>query len=73
MKFIPEQDWQQKIANVNRLAESVSARLASRGFTPPELSDEDRDRVESATRFERYRGRVLRLRGRRARNMAEVW
>lgn len=67
MKYRPEQDWQSKIAAQDRLASNVCERLRMKGYTPSELTDEQRDRVESVTRFERYRGRVLKMRGRKSR------
>lgn len=59
MKFIPEQDWQQKIENIKRLAANFRPKDEARRYTPAALTPEARARVESVTRFERVRGRVI--------------
>ncbi len=61
MKFTHGEDWKQKIARQERVTRSVSAGLRSRYTSPTvsPLTDEDRRRVDEATRYVRFRDMVL--------------
>jgi hypothetical protein len=63
MKYLLGQHWQDKIETLRRLALNVKARNAAARFTPELLSEAQRERVEDATRFEQYRGRILKQNG----------
>ena len=65
MKFIPGEDYRDKIARIKRLATKVHARNNPTSLTP--LTDEMRERIESLTRFEQFRGEVLKQNWRRPR------
>lgn len=66
MKFIPGEDWQQKIARVERIASNVKATGSLyRPPAPRPLTEAERRRVEEATRYERFRDMVSVLGGAR--------
>lgn len=66
MKFIPGEDWKQKIARVERIASNVKATGSPyRSPDPRPLTEEQRSRVDEATRFEQFRDMVHVLGGRR--------
>jgi hypothetical protein len=65
MKFIPNEDYRDKIARIKRLAAKVHARNNPHSFTP--LTDEVREQIEGVTRFEKFRGVVLKQNWRRPR------
>lgn len=66
MKYIPGQDYRIKIETLRRLIANGPAGTEAR-YTSPELTDEERERVESVTRFEQRRGLVIKQNWRRSR------
>jgi hypothetical protein len=67
MKFLPEQDYREKMANIKRLALNMRAR--KRPFEVKPLTDAERARIEDVTRFEQFRGNVLKQLGKRPREL----
>lgn len=65
MKYIPGQEWRLKIEVVKRLAANVKARNAAGRFIPVPLSEAERERIEGVTRFEQFRGDILKQHGKR--------
>jgi hypothetical protein len=65
MKYIPGQDWRQKREIIRRLAANIKARGEAQSFTPVPLSEADKELVEDVTRFEQYRGSILKQHGKR--------
>jgi hypothetical protein len=63
MKYDPTQDWRDKIEVVKRLSANIKARNRANRFTPVPLTDAQRDNVEAVTRFEQYRGDILKQHG----------
>lgn len=57
MKYVPDQDYRDKIANIKRLAANVRARKRPFELTP--LDESQRAQIEDVTRFEQMRGLVL--------------
>jgi hypothetical protein len=68
MKYIPEQDWRDKIAAINRLASNFRPKAVAQRYEPAPLTDEVREHVESVTRFERGPRGILKQNWRRPRH-----
>lgn len=61
MKFVRGEDWRQKIARQNRIAQTVverERRRLSRPETAAPLTKEERSAVDAVTRYERRFGMV---------------
>lgn len=61
MKYIHGEDYRTKIERVRRMVEGAVRRRNGFALTP--LTEEARARVEDVTRFEQFKGRVLKQNG----------